>query len=393
MSTGPKPVPSVAYIGCWFRRDMYAHNCSAIVDSLRACGIETTVVTSNCRCFSSAQQFDIAVEELINPNCVPVMLPHAPHNPGKRYGSLKSLIVRIFWLDIWLSTVRGVLYYRKSRHADIAHYDQVLEAFGAVPLFVLAMLAGVRGRRLFVTVHEIDPLQQAHRWINRMYSRCERVIVFSENMKRAVEALGVESRRIVVTRYGSVIPALVSRERSQYIYFGGHNILTGKGYLSLLEALRILKSRGLMIRLMVYVGYGCNGLEEAQAEANQFSVADMIQWNEFFTSSELAAAYQSCKACIIPFTSGSARHPLTTAMANATPVIATRNIDIPEYLGSFGIYIDGSAESIADSIEDVEAGRMNLVEIGDALRKRATEELDVQHVAKDMREVFLAGHP
>lgn len=240
-----KALPSVAYIGCWFRKDMYAHNCSAMVESLRACGVDTTVVTSNCRCFSSAHRFDVSVEDLINGNCVPIRLPHAPHHPGRKHGVLKALIVRIFRLDLWLASVRGVLYYQKSRHAEVIHYDQVLEAFGCIPLFVLAMLAGFRHRRLFVTVHEIDPSQHRHRWINRMYSRSERVIVFSENMKQAVMGLGVDGQSIIVTRYGSVIPDLVIRERSKYIYFGGHNILTGKGYTPLLEALQILQSRGI----------------------------------------------------------------------------------------------------------------------------------------------------
>lgn len=118
----------------------------------------------------------------------------------------------------------------------------------------------------------------------------------------------------------------------------------------------------------------------------------MMQWNEFFTSSELAAAYQTCKACLIPFTSGSARHPLTTAMANGTPVIATRNIDIPEYLGASGIYIDGSAESIAASIEQIEAGRVDLRRIGTELRAKAAEALDVRRVAADMCAILSGEH-
>jgi glycosyltransferase involved in cell wall biosynthesis len=65
------------------------------------------------------------------------------------------------------------------------------------------------------------------------------------------------------------------------------------------------------------------------------------------------------------------------------------NIDIPEYLGSSGIYIDGTAESIADSIQDVEAGRFDLQRIGAELRKRASEELDVHHVAEAMRAILL----
>jgi glycosyltransferase involved in cell wall biosynthesis len=268
----------------------------------------------------------------------------------------------------------------------------VLEAFGSIPLFALAMLAGVRGKRLFVTVHEIDPLQHAHRWINRMYRKCETVLVFSENMKQAVQALGVDPNRIVVTRYSSVIPALLGQMRSKYIFFGGHNILAGKGYPALLEALRILKSRRVTIRLIIYVGHGCNGLEEAREQACHAGVDEMIEWSDFFTASQLAGAYQGCKACIVPFTAGSARHPVTTAMANATPVIATRCVDIPEYLGTSGIYVDGTAESIADSIEEVEANHIDLVRIGADLRVRATEELDVRNIAADMGSIFSGSH-
>jgi len=380
--------PTVAYIGCWFKRDMYAHNCSAVVGSLRKCGVRITVVTSNCRCFSRAQRFDIDADELIDRNCVPVRLPHAPHNPGKKHGWLKPFIVRALRLDIWLGAMRGILYYRNSRQADVVHYDQVLEAFGSIPLFVLATLAGVRGRRLFVTVHEIDPMQQAHRWLNRMYRKCETVIVFSENMKRAVEALGVESGKIVVTRYGSVIPPLAIRERSKYIFFGGHNILSGKGYVSLIDCLRILKSQRIIIRLVIYAGHGCNGLEAAREQAFRAGVDDMIEWSDFFTASQLAAAYQECKACIVPFTGGSARHPVTTAMANATPVIATRCVDIPEYLGSSAIYVNGSAESIADAISGIEHGCIDVCALGTASRERAQDELNTLTVAQNLQRLY-----
>ena len=97
--------------------------------------------------------------------------------------------------------------------------------------------------------------------------------------------------------------------------------------------------------MVIYVGYGCNGLDEAKELAIRKNVADMIQWQDFYTGEELAKVYQQSKACIIPFTGGSARHPLTCAMVNATPVIATRAVDIPEYLGDLGIYIDGSGVS------------------------------------------------
>lgn len=374
----------LAYIGCWYKNDMYSHNCSNLVDSLRTAGVEVDVVTSNCRCFSSAQRFSIAKDELINSNCSPVAIPHAPREPGRKHGTLKYLAVKILRLDLILATVRGFLYYKRARRADVIHFDQVLEAFGCIPLFIVVTLASWLDKRVVVTVHEIDPIQKEHRWLNRMYNKCAEVLVFSENMKQQVIAFGAHAENIKVIRYGAVIPNLVPAERLQYIYFGGHFIMRGKGYLELLDALAALKSKGVKIPLVIYVGYGCNGLAEAKELAIRKNVADMIEWQDFYTGEELARVYQRSKACLIPFTGGSARHPLTCAMVNATPVIATRAVDIPEYLGDLGIYVDGSAASLVDAICEIESGRRNLRELGERLRARALAELDYHKIADEL---------
>ena len=125
----------LAYIGCWYKNDMYSHNCSNLVGSLRAAGTDVEVVTSNCRCFSSAQKFTLAKDELINSDCSAVAIPHAPREPGKKHGVLKYLAVKLLRLDLILATARGFLYYKRSRRADVIHFDQVLEAFGCIPLF------------------------------------------------------------------------------------------------------------------------------------------------------------------------------------------------------------------------------------------------------------------
>jgi glycosyltransferase involved in cell wall biosynthesis len=374
----------VAYIGCWYKNDMYSHNCSNLVESLRGTGMQVDVITSNCRCFSTAQQFAIGKDELINEQCSPVCIPHAPANPGKKRGLLKYLAVRALRLDLIFATARGFLYYKRAREADVIHFDQVLEAFGCIPFFVLIILASLFNKRVVVTVHEIDPFQRQHRWLNRLYSKCAAVLVYSENMKQEVVALGASADNIKVMRYGTRIPELVPACREQYIYFGGHNIARGKGYTQLLDALVTLKSKGFRIPLVIYVGYGCNGLEEAKRQAIRKDVADMIQWQDFYSAEELANVYQRSKACIIPFTSGSARHPLTSAMVNATPVIATRAVDIPEYLGDLGIYVDGSASSIHDAISEIEGGRKNMNGLGEKLRARALAELDYTKIAQDL---------
>ena len=378
----------LAYIGCWYKKDMYSHNCSNLVDSLRAAGTDVDVITSNCRCYSSAPRFAIAKDELINENCSPIAIPHAPHDPGLKHGRLAYLAVKILRLDIILAAARGFLYYMRSRKADVIHFDQVLEAFGFIPFFIVVSLARWFGQKVVVTVHEIDPFQKRHPSFNRCYRHCAELFVFSENMKKQIVALGAPADKIKVIRYGTVIPDLVPSERKQYLYFGGHFILRRKGYLELLDALEQLKARGIRIALVIYVGNGCNGLEQAKEMATVRQLDDVISWQEFYTGSELAKVYQRSKACIIPFTGGSARHPLTCAMVNATPVIATRAVDIPEYLGDLGIYIEGSATSIADAIAEIESGRKSLEGLGDSLRAKALSELDYRNIGAELSDEF-----
>jgi len=301
---------------------------------------------------------------------------------------LKYLAVKVLRLDLVLATARGFLYYKRARHADVIHFDQVLEAFGCIPLYIVADLASRFGKRVVVTVHEIDPIQKKHNWLNRMYNKCAEVLVFSENMKRQVVALGAAAEKIKVIRYGTVIPDLVPVDRKQYLYFGGHFIMRGKGYPELLDALALLKAKGMKIPLVIYVGYGCNGLEDAKQLAIRKNVADMIQWEDFYSADELAKVYQRSKACIIPFTGGSARHPLTCAMVNATPVIATRAVDIPEYLGDLGIYVDGSAASIAGAITEIESGSRELNTTGQSLRAKALAELDYAKIAGELSREY-----
>lgn len=382
--TDQKNPVRLAYIGCWYKNDMYSHNCSNLVDSLRGAGMAVNVITSNCRCFSSAQKFSIAKDDLINEQCLPIAIPHAPRTPGKKHGLFKYWAVKILRPDLILATTRGFLYYNRARHADVIHFDQVLEAFGCIPLFILISLASRSGKKVVVTVHEIDPFQLKHKRFNRLYNKCAEVLVYSENMKQQIVALGASAQRIKVIRYGARIPALVPADRKQYIYFGGHNIARGKGYAELLDALAMLKAKGFKIQLVIYVGYGCNGLEEAKRQAVQKTVADMIQWEDFYSAEELANVYQRSKACIIPFTGGSARHPLTSAMVNATPVIATRAVDIPEYLGELGIYVDGSAKSIAAAIIEIEKDGRDLKGLGEKLRTKALTELDYSKIAEDL---------
>jgi glycosyltransferase involved in cell wall biosynthesis len=388
MTTEAKAATTMSYIGCWYKNDMYSHNCRHLVDSLRGCGVNVNVVTSNCRCFSSAQQFDITVSELINPDCKAIKIPHAPAEPGFKHGALKRFLVKTLRLDLWTATARGFLYFRDAKGADVIHYDQVLEAFGVWPLHILAVLAKVAGTPLTVTVHEIDAMQKKRLWINRLYGKCAKVFVYSADMWKQLVDLGVDSEKLRIIKYGLPLPKLGQQARSHYIYFGGHHILRGKGYAELLDSLAILKEKGHGVRMLCYVGHGCKGLDEAQAMAAKKGVCDMIEWGEFFSVEELATAYQSSKACVIPYTGGSARHPVSCAMANATPVIATRAVDIPEYLGDAGVYVNGSGQSIAAAILEIEVANGCVKTLGERLRAKAVADLDIAKLAQEMAAIY-----
>ena len=148
----------LAYIGCWYKNDMYSHNCSNLVDSLRR-QEGGRCVTSNCRCFSIAQKFSIAKDELINSSALRSRFHMRPESPARSTACMKYLAVKVLRLDLILATARGFLYYKRARQADVIHFDQVLEAFGCIPLFILIALASWCGKRVVVTVHEIDPIQ------------------------------------------------------------------------------------------------------------------------------------------------------------------------------------------------------------------------------------------
>jgi glycosyltransferase involved in cell wall biosynthesis len=115
----------------------------------------------------------------------------------------------------------------------------------------------------------------------------------------------------------------------------------------------------------------------------------MIEWQDFYSGAELAAVYQRSKLASFHFSGGSARHPLTCAMVNATPVIASRAVDIPEYLGELGIYIDGSAASIVDAVTQVESGQHDLPVLGQRLRAKGLAELDYQKIAQSLSQEYL----
>jgi hypothetical protein len=64
--------------------------------------------------------------------------------------------------------------------------------------------------------------------------------------------------------------------------------------------------------------------------------------------------------------------------------IATRAVDIPEYLGELGIYVARSAAAIAGAIVQVESGQHDLHELGQWLCAKALRELDYNKISQEL---------
>jgi glycosyltransferase involved in cell wall biosynthesis len=347
------------------------------------------MVTSNCNCFSSSRKFSIARDELLNSNCEIVKLPFAAATPSRAYGRLKYYLVRGLRLNYFLEIARGFSFFFRTGGCSITHFDQVLRSFGILSFLTLLFLSRACNRKVIVTVHEMDPLQEKWVRLNRFYNKADRVIVFSEDMKAVLCRSGVDEEKIEIIPYGVPIDPLRGFPRDRFIYFGGHKLLKGKGFDTLLQSLKILEARGKKVQVVIYVGEGCIGLEEGKKMAAGLGLDDAVQWSDFLFGPRLAEAYQRSLGCLIPFTGGAGRYPATCAMANATPVVATRKAGLPEYLGELGIYIrEDSPEELADAMILLQENPGLVASRGEQLKKRAEERFSYEVIAPKILRIY-----
>lgn len=377
-------------IGCWYRNDIYTHNCHNLIEGLKKeDNLIIKFLTSNCSCFSSSQRYSITKEELLNNDCDVIKIPYAPPNPSKKYGIMKYYIVKVFKLNFFLEIARGISFFRKTTGCKIIHFDQVLKSFGCLSFVTLLLLSKLFNKKVVVTVHELDPLQKRYKKLNKYYNKADKIIVFSSDFKKELISLGVRENIIEVVYYGTSLTPIKDLQRNQFIFWGGHNLLKGKGFDTLLSTLKIIDSKGKHLKLVIYVGEGCNGLEEGRKKASDMGIDKYIVWTEFLVGTKLVEAYQKSIGCIIPYTSGSGRYPATLAMANATPVIATRKASLPEYLGESGIYIkENSAEELADAIINLVDNYDYVKSLGVKLRKRAEKLFSSDVIAEKISKIY-----
>jgi len=381
---------NLCFIGCLYKDDIYAHHCYGLATALeKVAESKIKAVTSNCSCFSSSRIFGCTRDELLSADCDTVNIPYVPPDPSKKYGNIKYFIAKFGQLHLFFEIARGFQFFLKTKGCDFIHFDQVLKAFGFLSFFTLLILSRSRKQKMIVTIHELDPIQLKYKRLNQCYNACLKVIVHSEDLKKELLALGIEEKKIDIVHQGVPIEPLKDLNREQLIFFGGHKLLKGKGFDTLLDAITILASKKIKLKLVIYTGEGCIGLDEGKKRVLKKGLSHIVSWSEFLKGDKLADAFQKSFACVIPYTDGSGIYPAIHAIANATPVIATRKASVPEYVGELGIYIDRDApDQLAKAIIDLMKHKSLVSSLGHKLRKMAIHRYSWETIAEQVFAIY-----
>ena len=224
---------NVKIISCWFATS-YGEYTDGLRRALeRRLGSEVGIIATNCGCGDPAE----VRRQFQDRRCEYFELPNV-----KFYKS-KSPI------KYWLRTqVRNLACWERARRfhcrdgdAEVVHFQQILNATGSATAFHWLGMP-TRAARV-VTVHELDPYQLDFPKSNLRYNQADRIIVHCREMKDSLCGLGVDGERIDIVQHGVELRPLVDGPRERIIYYGGHTLEKGKGFDTLLQAMRLVKER------------------------------------------------------------------------------------------------------------------------------------------------------
>ena len=374
-------------IGCWYNRKVYGYYTSnlkmAIEENFNS---SVKVITSKCSCYTGVEG------DLLKGNFDLVSIRYFTE---KRWPSSNrwKFYARINLRKL-LEEIRGVIFLQKCKDCDVIHMQQVLRAFGfrSVRSFLRIPTSGKR----IITVHELEPFQKEKKKVNKVYNKADAIIVHTEEMKQKLAGLGVDESKIRIIYYGTPIRPIKDFPRKHVIFCGGHHITKGKGFIDLLEAIKILKEDGRDLTIYIYGNF--SDKKEGVALAEEKGVNDSLLWQKEVGShseEELIEQYQRSIFSVIPYTTGSGCNPLTYAMANATPVICSNHLGMAEYLNDCGILVNPhSPEELAKGMVQLFDDPSLREDLGSKGRKRAMEHFSWHRVGKETFALYrhLLGH-
>jgi len=373
-------------LSCWQNR-YYADYTRHLRQALESkTGQEINIITTNCGC---APPYRLSKETLIDQRCDLFNMPTIPDYKSKK--KWKYYLRRLGRKAI--AYFRARKFADKMKSADIVHFQQVLNAFGSLSVFQFLNYAGNTPKKV-VTIHEIDSFQNEFKNLNATYNRADKIIVHFEELKQYLVENGVIAEKIEIIHNGTEIPPLYDYERQGIIFHAGTHVASGKGWEDILNALKILRAKGIEMRLRVCGNYGELERIEAQQVAEALGSAGSIDWLEigsleFKGMEKMNREYQKSLICVLPYTKGTAGFQTVVAMANAVPVIATKKAGTLDHLGDTGVYVrNNSPEDIAGAIEKLLTDNAYRADLASRARKRAINNFSWNIIADKTLELY-----
>jgi glycosyltransferase involved in cell wall biosynthesis len=317
-------------VTCWYK-DISMANYTSNLQNASDKAVDWQIVSSHCGCwkrYSGRKHF-------LQGNCKFVSFP--PYVPALEGTSgPRALHLLLSASTLFLQSLRGIAYLAKCKDSDIIHYQQSTSpSFGISALYALLSIP-VQKKRI-VTVHSIDPMSR-FRVFSRSYKNADRILVHSNEMKEKMLSLDVPESKIRLVPHGTTLPPLLKTPRKEITFFGSPN--KGKGFWTILSALKILKDQDRDVHVNIYGIYNDTEKNEAINEATHIGVADLLVWGDRLSEEKFNQKMQESVFTLAVYSltvSGSS--VVTRAMGNATPIIASNIGGIPEYLGDGGLLV------------------------------------------------------
>ena len=370
----------VGLITCWFEHQIFSQYARDLRHHLKALRVDVKIIASECGCGMSHRAKRTRILE------APDFFLKTPYPVIKHNFSEKRRAVA-FKMAMTANFVRGIELNKACRDCDILHFQQVNDAFGAETLF--SFLKVPNRIKKVVTVHEFDPFQFHFKKLNSLYNKAHRVFVYSTYMKKELMALGVEEEKLKVLPFGVRLERLNGHVKNTIVYYGGHHLLSGKGFQPFLEALQILRKEGYRYPVRVHGGFGAKDTLEGMALVSRMGLKDQFEWLGKVEGSRLTQIYQEGLLSVIPFSKGTGSFAATLSMANATPVVATEAVELPEYLGDAGVYVPvNNSEALAEKMKELLDNPQKREILAKKLHERAETIFSWENVARQTLKVY-----
>ena len=292
------------------------------------------------------------------------------------------------------------------RHdAAIVHVNTSLDARGYFRDAMYVVVAKLLGARVVYQMHDNlfrvleEPRSAFAPGLDRLARWPDAVVVLSEREARAWRGRGVAAALHVVPNGIDCGPFLRQNRAApdpraplKLIYVG--RLAPRKGLLESIEALRLVRSRGIAARLVVAGA----GPEEARLRehARESGVARDVSFVGPAYGEQKARLLAQADALLLPSYSEGLPYALLEAMAAGVVPVVTPVGAIPEVVrdGEHGLLVEPrDANAIAEAIARLARDRIAVARMSAACRKRAAAEYSLERLARDFSTLYASLCP